>query len=125
MARLGGPPDRRTTRCDAPELGTYQLSTPVPNSLPGRGSADAVAGARSYAGCHPISAAAPGTTCGNHRANFSRHPRTSPGMVLAVQVHESVRKAERNPELIAPYKRGVRRFKFYCAHQVFAARWPF
>jgi hypothetical protein len=35
----------------------------------------------------PISDAAPGTTCGNHRAHFPR-AKTSPGMVSAVQVHE-------------------------------------
>jgi hypothetical protein len=30
MARLGGPPYRRTTRYDAPELGTYQLACSPP-----------------------------------------------------------------------------------------------
>jgi ribosomal protein S18 acetylase RimI-like enzyme len=75
-----------------------------------------VAGAPSDAEATAICDAAPGTTCGNHRAHFPRHLRASPGMVLAVQAHESARKAERNPDLIPPYKRGVRRFKSYCAH---------
>jgi hypothetical protein len=54
---------------------------------PSEGSRYAVAGARSYAELSPISDAAPGTTCGNHRADFPR-AKTSPGMVSAVQVHE-------------------------------------
>ncbi len=53
-----------------------------------------------------ISGAAPGTTCGNHRANYPRHLRASSGMVFAVQMHELTRKAGRNPYLIPPYKRG-------------------
>ena len=53
------------------------------------------------------SATAPGTTCGNHRANYPRHPGTSQGMVFAVQVHEPARRAGRNPCRIPPYKRGV------------------
>ena len=59
---------------------------------------------------------APGTTCGNHRANSPRHLRASPGMVFAVQMHEPGRRAGRIPCRIPPYKRGVRRFKSYCAH---------
>jgi hypothetical protein len=39
-------------------------------------------------------------------------------MVFAVQMHEPARKAGCNPCLIPPYKRGVRRFKSYCADQV-------
>ena len=66
--------------------------------------------------------AAPGTTCGNHRANSPRHPRASPGMVSAVQTRESALGAGRIPCRIPPYKRGVRRFKSYCAHQVYAGR---
>jgi hypothetical protein len=50
---------------------------------------------------------APGTTCGNHRANYPRHPGTSQGMVFAVQVHEPTRRAGRNRCRIPPYKRGV------------------
>ena len=49
----------------------------------------------------------PGTTCGNHRANYPRHLRASPGMVFAVQMHEPNRKAGCNPYLIPPYKRGA------------------
>ena len=37
-------------------------------------------------------------------------------MVFAVQMHEPARKAGCNPYLIPPYKRGVRRFRSYCAH---------
>ena len=48
---------------------------------------------------------APGTTCGNHRANYSRHLRASPGMVFAVQVHEPTRRARRNPCRIPPHRR--------------------
>jgi hypothetical protein len=32
---------------------------------------------------------APGTTCGNHRADFPRHPGASRGMVSAGQAHEA------------------------------------
>jgi len=53
-----------------------------------------------------ISSAAPGTTCGNHRANYPRHLRAPSGMVFAVQMHEPTRKAGRNPERVPPYKRG-------------------
>ena len=53
-----------------------------------------------------IFGAAPGTTCGNHRANYPRHHRTPSGMVFAVQMHEPARKAGCNPYLIPPYKRG-------------------
>ena len=45
--------------------------------------------------------------CGNHRANYPRHPGTSQGMVFAVQVHEPTRRAGRNRYRIPPYKRGV------------------
>ena len=61
---------------------------------------------------------APGTTCGNHRANSPRHPRASLGMVFAVQAREPTRRAGRIPCRIPPYKRGVRRFKSYCAHWI-------
>jgi hypothetical protein len=44
-------------------------------------------GAHSYA--IAISDAYPGTTCGNHRADFSRHPGTSRGMISAGQAHEA------------------------------------
>jgi hypothetical protein len=54
---------------------------------------------------YAISDVAPGTTCGNHRAHFPRHLRTSPGMVFAVRVHEPPLKAEHDPELISSYKR--------------------
>ena len=53
-----------------------------------------------------IPGAAPGTTCGNHRANYPRHLRASPGMVFAVQVNEPAWEAGRNPCRIPPYKRG-------------------
>ena len=56
---------------------------------------------------YAIPDAAPGTTSGNHRAHFPRHLRTSPGMVLAVRVHEPPLKAEHDSDLIPPYKRGV------------------
>ena len=92
---------------------------PGPTRSSGEGSAtDAVAGACSYAGAIVISGAAPGTTCGNHRADYPRHLRAPSGMVFAVQMHELARKAGRNPYVIPPYKRGVRRFESYCAHQV-------
>ena len=81
---------------------------PGPNSLFKRGvNVDAVAGAPFPCRAVVISGAAPGTTCGNHRANYPRHHRTPSGMVFAVQMHEPVRKAGRNPYLIPPYKRGA------------------
>jgi len=52
-----------------------------------------------------VSSTAPGTTCGNHRANSPRHPRASPGMVSAVQMHGPARGAGRIPCRIPPYKR--------------------
>ena len=58
-----------------------------PTRSSSEGSRDAVAGARSYAELSPISYAAPGTTCGNHRANSLRHPGASQGMVSAGQAH--------------------------------------
>ena len=80
---------------------------PGPNSLFKRGVNDRRGGGRSFL-CRAvvISGAAPGTTCGNHRANYPRHLRASSGMVFAVQMHERARKAGRNPYLIPPYKRG-------------------
>jgi len=57
--------------------------------------------------CRPISDAAPGTTCGNHRANFPRHLRASPGIVFAVQLHELIAIAGVRSFPISPYKRGV------------------
>ena len=55
----------------------------------------------------PISDAAPGATFGNHRANFPRHVRTSPGMVFAAQLHELIAIAGARSFPISPYKRGV------------------
>ena len=52
-----------------------------------------------------ISGAAPGTTCGNHRANYPRHLRAHSGMIFAVQMREPTRKAGRNSYLIPSYKR--------------------
>ena len=60
---------------------------PGPTRSPARGQTYAVAGARSYAELSPISDAAPGTTCGNHRANSPRHPGASQSMVSAGQAH--------------------------------------
>jgi hypothetical protein len=79
-----------------------------PNSLLERGVSNRRGGGRSFL-CRAIviSGAAPGTTCGNHRANYPRHLRASSGMVFAVQMHEQTRKAGCNPYLIPPYKRGV------------------
>jgi hypothetical protein len=54
---------------------------------------------------HPISDADPGTTCGNHRANFPRHPGASPGMVFAVQPYELTPRAGRRSLPYPPYKR--------------------
>ncbi len=81
---------------------------PGPNSLHRRGVSNRRGGGRSFL-CRAIviSGAAPGTTCGNHRANYPRHLRASSGMIFAVQMHEPTRKAGRNPYLIPPYKRGV------------------
>ena len=74
---------------------------------------------------HPISDADPGTTFGNHRANFPRHPGASPGMVFAVQLLElTPRAATRSLSQFALQARG-HWFEPSCAHQVFAARWPF
>ncbi len=58
---------------------------------------------------HPISDADPGTTFGNHRANFPRHPGASPGMVFAVQLLElTPRAATRSLSLFALQARGHR-----------------
>ena len=54
----------------------------------------------------PISDAAPGTTCGNHRAHFPRHLRTFPGIVFAVQLHELIAMAGARSFPFSPYKRG-------------------
>jgi len=65
-----------------------------------------------------ISDATPGTTCGNHRANFPRHLRTSPGMVFAVQLYElTPRAGTRSLPLFALQARG-HWFEPSCAHQV-------
>jgi hypothetical protein len=75
-----------------------------------------VAGAPFLCRAIAISGAAPGTTCGNHRADFPRHLRASPGTVFAVQLHELIAIAGARSFPIPPYKRGVRRFETYCAH---------
>jgi len=79
-----------------------------PNSLLKRGVSNRRGGGRSFL-CRAvvISGVAPGTTCGNHRANYPRHHRTPSGMVFAVQMHEPVRKAGGNPDLFSSYKRGA------------------
>jgi hypothetical protein len=119
-------PFRPTATTGVPAIqpgATPIVPPPEPNSLSRRGVNRCGRGALLPMPRHrAISDAAPGTTCGNHRANLPRHPRASPGMVCAVQMHEPTRKAGRNPHGIPPYKRGVRRFKSYCAHQVFAAK---
>jgi len=53
----------------------------------------------------PISGAAPGTTCGNHRPHFPRHLETSRGMVFAGQAHEPALWAGRYSGPFSPYKR--------------------
>jgi hypothetical protein len=73
----------------------------------------------------PISDAAPGTTCGNHRAHFPRHLRTSPGMVFAVQLHELTPEGWTRSLIHFALQARSRWFEPTCAHQVFAARWPF
>jgi hypothetical protein len=78
-----------------------------PTRFRGEGSTDAVGALLPMPRYRAISDAAPGTTCGNHRANLPRHLGASPGMVFAVQMHEPTRKAGRNPHRIPPYKRGV------------------
>jgi hypothetical protein len=84
-----------------PQVGSYYLSPdkagwsgvgepPDPNSLLRRGVIiDAVEGAPSPCLDIVISGAAPGTTCGNHRADFPGHPGASQGMVSAGQAHEA------------------------------------
>jgi hypothetical protein len=67
---------------------------------------------------HPISDADPGTTFGNHRASFPRHPGASPGMVFAVPLLElTPGTATRSLSLFALQARG-HRFETCCAHQV-------
>ena len=64
---------------------------PGPNSLNKRGvSVAAVSGAPSLCRAIVISGAAPGTTCGNHRANYPRHLGTLPAIVFAGQLHERI-----------------------------------
>jgi hypothetical protein len=67
-----------------------------------------VGGGRSFP-CRAIaiSDAAPGTTCGNHRAHFPRHLRTFPGIVFAVQLHELIAGAGAQSFPNPPYKRGA------------------
>ena len=65
-----------------------------------------VACARSLPSYRPVSDAAPGTACGNHRANFPRHVGTFPGMVFAVQLHELLAIAGARSFPFPPYKRG-------------------
>src|SRR5271169_7225216 len=43
----------------------------------------------------------------NHRAHFSRHLRTFPGIVFAVQPHELIARAGARSSPDSPYKRGV------------------
>ncbi len=59
------------------------------NSLFKRGvNADGAAGAPSPCRAVVVSGAAPGTTYGNHRANYPRHLGASSGTVSAAQMHE-------------------------------------
>ena len=78
---------------------------------------DAVAGAPFPCRAVVISGAAPGTTCGNHRANYPRHHRTPSGMVFAVQMHEPTRKAGRNPYPRPALQARGHWFEPSCAHQ--------
>jgi hypothetical protein len=67
----------------------------------------------------------PGTTCGNHRAHFPRHPRASPGMVLAGHAHDPALSAGPILRPFSPLQARWRWFEPTCAHQVFPARRPF
>ena len=119
-------PPRPTATAGIPShpAGATRVASPARPSTrsSSEGSGDAGGGRSSYAELSAISGAAPGTTCGNHRAHSPRHLRAFPGIVFAVQMHVPTRKAERNPYCIPPYKRGVRRFKSYCAHWIYAGR---
>jgi len=71
----------------------------------------------SYAELSRSPIAAPGTTSGNHRAHFPRHLRTSPGIVLAVQLDGlTLRAGMRSCAYFALQARG-HWFEPSCAHQ--------
>jgi len=74
-----------------------------------------------WATCDP----SPGTTSGNHRAYFPRHPRTSPAMVSAGRVDELTSLAWADPRPCFALQARSRWFEPTCAHQVFAVRWRF
>ena len=67
---------------------------PGPNSLSERGVNIRGVAERSFL-CRAIgiSGAAPGTTCGNHRANSPRHLGAHSGMLFAVQTREPTRRS--------------------------------
>jgi hypothetical protein len=68
-------------------------TAPTPTRFRSEGSADAVAGAPFLCRAIAISDPAPGTTCGNHRANSPRHLRAHSGMLFAVQTREPTRRS--------------------------------
>ena len=108
----------------SPQLG-YSDSRQGPTRFRSEGSADAVAGALFLCRAIAISDPAPGTTCGNHRANFPRHLGTSPRMVFAVQLYELTPRAGTTCLPLYALQARSRWFEPTCAHQVSAARWPF
>ncbi len=66
---------------------------------------------------HPIFDADPGTTFGNHRANFSRHPGASPGIVFAVQLLGLTPGAAMRSLFLFALQARSRWFEPTCAHQ--------
>jgi len=80
-------------------------SRQAPTRFRSEGSTFAVAERSVLCRAIGISGTAPGTTCGNHRANYPRHPGTSRGIVFAVQVDGPTRRGGRNRCRIPPYKR--------------------
>ena len=61
-------------------------SRQAPTRFPSEGSTFAVAERSVLCRAIGISGTAPGTTCGNHRANYPRHLRAHSGMIFAVQM---------------------------------------
>ena len=88
MVAIGHPSGYKLLMMDVRQAGQAH-----PNSLFKRGvNADGAAGAPSLCRAVVVSGAAPGTTCGNHRANYPRHLGASSGTVSAAQMHEWARR---------------------------------
>jgi hypothetical protein len=94
-------------------------------SVPGRSSAGRTpvprCGPGAFASCRTvvISDVAPGTTCGNQRADFPRHPGASQGMVSAGRAHEAGSVSWTFLWAVFALQARSRWFEPTCAHQSF------